>query len=961
MANETTDRHRRTTRKAEGPDYRESVFLPKTGFPMRARLPQREPEWLARWREQDIYRKLRDAARGRPKFVLHDGPPYANGDIHIGHAMNKILKDVIVRAHQMTGYDAPYVPGWDCHGLPIEWKIEEQYRKKGRNKDEVDPVVFRRECREFAAHWITRQKEQFQRLGIFGDWDRPYTTMDFAAEAAIVEELLKFVRAGRVYRGLRPVLWSPVEKTALAEAEVEYHDHTSTQIDVAFPVVETPDPRLAEAAIVIWTTTPWTIPGNRAIAYGPEIDYVLIEVEETEEGARAPSGRRLVVAESLLEDFAARAGIAVHGVVARMTGAALEGVVCAHPWRGKGYDFPVPLLPGEHVTTEQGTGFVHTAPGHGEEDFALGQRFGLEVPATVGPDGRYYDHVPLVAGEHVYKVDDKVCRLLEEAGALLARGELVHSYPHSWRSKAPLIFRTTEQWFISMDKGGLRAVALAGIDRVRWVPPRAKNRIRAMVETRPDWVISRQRAWGVPITIFAKPETGEILNDEAVHQRILEAVRQEGADVWFAGDPKRFLSEAQRAEGWEPVTDILDVWFDSGSTHAFVLEKRDDLAWPASLYVEGSDQHRGWFQSSLLEACGTRGRPPYEAVLTHGFTQDAEGRKMSKSLGNVVDPLKVVEEYGADILRLWVVSTDYFADQRIGDAILRGQVDAYRKIRNTLRYLLGALAGFAAERERVDPAAMPELERWILHRLSTLDQDLRRRIADYDFNPYFQTLYHFCVQDLSAFYLDIRKDALYCDPPASLRRRAARDVMDRVFRRLVVWLAPILVFTTEETWLARYGETAESVHLQQFPETPKAWRDEALDERFRRLKTIRRVVTGALEEARRAKEIGSSLAAAPVLYVPDESDRHLLAGVDFAEICITSGLEVVAGPAPSEAFRLPEVPGIACIVRQAPGSKCARCWRVLEEVGENPRYPATCRRCADALADLAFPPPAVGR
>ncbi|RMF71164.1 MAG: isoleucine--tRNA ligase [Alphaproteobacteria bacterium] len=959
MVNQNGDQQEKTAGKTEAPDYRASVFLPKTDFPMRARLPQREPEWLARWREQDIYRKLRAEARGRPRFVLHDGPPYANGDIHIGHAMNKILKDVIVRAHQMTGYDAPYVPGWDCHGLPIEWKIEEQYRKRGRNKDEVDPVTFRQECRDFAAHWIARQKEQFQRLGIFGDWDNPYTTMDFAAEAAIVEELLKFVREGRVYRGLRPVLWSPVEKTALAEAEVEYHDHTSTQIDVAFPVIETPDPRLADAAVVIWTTTPWTIPGNRAIAYGPDIDYVLIEVEAVAEDARIAPGRRLMVAEALLDDFAARAGITVYGIVERMTGAALEGVVCAHPWRGRGYDFPVPLLPGEHVTTDQGTGFVHTAPGHGEEDFALGTRFGLEVPATVGPDGRYYDHVPLVAGEHVYKVDDKVCALLEEAGALVAKGRLTHSYPHSWRSKAPLIFRTTDQWFISMDKGGLREVALKGIDQVRWVPPRAKNRIRAMVESRPDWVISRQRAWGVPITIFVKPDTGEILNDEAVHQRILEAVRQEGADVWFAGDPRRFLSAEQRAEGWEPVTDILDVWFDSGSTHAFVLERREDLAWPASLYVEGSDQHRGWFQSSLLEACGTRGRPPYEAVLTHGFTQDAEGRKMSKSLGNVVDPLKVVAQYGADILRLWVVSTDYFEDQRIGDAILRGQVDAYRKIRNTFRYLLGALADFDPRRERMDPAAMPELERWILHRLSNLDQELRRRIADYDFNPYFQALYHFCVQDLSAFYLDIRKDVLYCDPPTSDRRRAARDVMDRVFRRLVVWFAPILVFTSEETWLARYGEEAQSVHLEQFPETPRRWRDEGLDQRFRRLKTIRRVVTGALEEARRARKIGSSLEAAPVLHVENTEDRALLAAVDFAEICITSGLEVVAEPAPEEAFRLPEVPGIAVRVRRAPGTKCARCWRVLEEVGEDPRYPVTCRRCADTLAELAFPPSSV--
>ncbi|RMF12454.1 MAG: isoleucine--tRNA ligase, partial [Alphaproteobacteria bacterium] len=556
----------------------------------------------------------------------------------------------------------------------------------------------------------------------------------------------------------------------------------------------------------------------------------------------------------------------------------------------------------------------------------------------------------LVGGDHVYKVDDKVCALLEEAGALLARGEITHSYPHSWRSKAPLIFRTTEQWFISMEKGGLRAAALEGIDSVRWVPARARNRIRTMVETRPDWVISRQRAWGVPITIFAKPETGEILNDETVHARIIEAVREHGADAWFEDDPKRFLSPEQREQGWEPVTDILDVWFDSGSTHAFVLETRDDLAWPASLYVEGSDQHRGWFQSSLLEACGTRGRPPYEAVLTHGFTQDSQGRKMSKSLGNVVAPQKVVEQYGADILRLWVVSTDYFEDVRIGDQIIRGQVDAYRKIRNTFRYLLGSLADFDDQRERVPDEEMPELERWLLHRLAELDMRLRRHIEDFDFNPYFQALYHFCVQDLSAFHFDIRKDALYCDAPDSLRRRAARDVMDRVFRRLVVWFAPILVFTAEEVWKNRFDEESESVHLQQFPETPKSWRDEELAERWKRLRAIRRVVTGALEQARRDRLIGASLEAAPVLHLADESDRRLVESIDFADVCIASALDIRSGDGPADAFRLDDVQGIAVTVERASGTKCARCWKVLEEVGRDERFPDTCRRCAEVLA-----------
>jgi len=929
-------------------DYRDTLFLPRTDFPMRAKLPQREPDWLARWERDGLYRQLRERAKGRPRFHLHDGPPYANGDIHIGTAMNKVLKDVIVRSRQMTGFDAPYVPGWDCHGLPIEWKIEEAYRKKGKDKDAVDPVEFREECRRFADRWIDVQRDQFKRLGVMGDWDNPYTTMTYEAEAKIVEELLKFAHMGALYRGSRPVMWSPVEKTALAEAEIEYHEHSSTQIDVAFPVIRTDRSELEGAGIVIWTTTPWTIPGNRAIAYGEEIDYALIEVEETGEGAGIACGAKLVVAEALLAAVAERAAITVYGLVARLKGRDLAGTVCAHPWRGKGYEFDVPLLPGDHVTVEQGSGFVHTAPGHGEEDFEVGRRFDLEVPQTVGEDGRYFEHVPLVAGEHVYKVDGKVCELLTEAGALLAASKFVHSYPHSWRSKAPLIFRNTPQWFISMEATGLRAAALKGVDATRWVPERAKNRMRGMIETRPDWVISRQRAWGVPITVFAKAETGEILLDEAVDARILAAVREGGADAWFAGDPRRFLSETQRAAGWEPVTDILDVWFDSGSTHAFVLEDRADLDWPADLYIEGSDQHRGWFQSSLLEACGTRGRPPYQAVLTHGFVLDPQGRKMAKSQGNVVAPQKVIDQSGADILRLWAVSSDYFADVRIGDEILRGHVDAYRKVRNTLRFMLGNLADFE-ESERLEPAEMPELERWVLHRLAELDAQMRRNVDDFDFNPYFQALYHFCITDLSAFYFDIRKDSLYCDAKDSLRRRAARTVLDLLFYRLTAWLAPVLVFTAEEVWHARFGDDAESVHLQLFPDTPDAWRDEVLATSWREVRKVRRVVNGALEIARRDKAIGSSLQALPVVWIEGDERRALAERVDMAELCITSGLEIRAGSPPEDAYRLDEVTGVGVQVLPAAGGKCERCWVVTEKLGADPAYPGICPRCTEVV------------
>ncbi|TNE62255.1 MAG: isoleucine--tRNA ligase [Alphaproteobacteria bacterium] len=933
-------------------DYRDTVFLPTTEFPMRAGLPQREPEFLKRWYDQDLYGRLRTEARGREKFVLHDGPPYANGDIHFGHAMQKTLKDVIVKSQQMQGKDAPFVPGWDCHGLPIEWKIEEKYRKKKLNKDEVDPVEFRRECREFADHWINVQRDQFKRLGIIGDWDNPYTTMAFDAEATIVEELLKFAMSDSLYRGSKPVMWSPVEKTALAEAEVEYHDHTSTQIDVAFPFVKAPHADLEGARVVIWTTTPWTIPANRAVCYGSEIDYVVLEVTEPGDGMLAKVGDRLVVADALAVDFVKRARIDNYLVISRLKGSDFEGGVLAHPWRGQGYEFDVPLLPGAHVTTDAGTGFVHTAPGHGDDDYQVAHvQFGIAVPYTVDEAGCYYPHVPLVAGEHVYKVADQVCDLLGGVQALMAKGTLSHSYPHSWRSKAPLIFRNTPQWFISMEKTGLRDKALKAIrEDVNWFPAISKNRIEAMVADRPDWVISRQRAWGVPITIFVHKETGEILKDPAVNDRIIAAVKAGGADAWVAVPAQDLLGDKYDADQYEQIFDILDVWFDSGCTHAFVSEKRPELASPADLYFEGSDQHRGWFQSSLLESCGTRGVAPYKNVLTHGMALDGEGRKMSKSLGNTVAPQKIIDQYGADILRLWTVSVDYQEDVRISDQIIQGQVDAYRKIRNTVRYLLGNLHGFTEE-ERLDAADMPELERFVLHRLASLDTLIRERSAEFDFNPIFQALYQFCIVDLSAFYFDVRKDCLYCDHPMSVRRRAARTVLDEVFKRLVTWFAPILSFTAEEVWLSRFGDDAESVHLQVWPTTPASWRDDALAEKWTRIRRLRRVVTGALEVDRREKRIGSSLQASVAVYVSDADYVAAFDGLDGAELFITSTATIEQGQAPDGAFSLEDVKGVAVVTSLAAGEKCQRCWVVSEEVTAH-EHGDLCNRCDDAVAKM---------
>jgi isoleucyl-tRNA synthetase len=927
-------------------------------------LPKREPEMVASWKQMNLFKRLRETSKGREKFILHDGPPYANGNIHIGHALNKILKDVINRSQQMMAKDAFYIPGWDCHGLPIEWMIEEKYRKAGKNKDEVPIIDFRKECREFAAHWIDVQREEFRRLGVEGDWDNPYTTMTNAAEAQIAAEIGKFLMNGGLFRGSKPVLWSVVEKTALAEAEVEYKEHTSDTIWVKFPVVKAPAKELEGANVVIWTTTPWTIPGNRALAYGAAMDYVAIEVTGVGEGALVKTGERLIVAEALKGAFETEAKITGTKTVWSGKGSDLKGIVTKHPFAGlDSYyaGFEVPAHAGDFVTTDAGTGFVHIAPGHGADDYVLGTANGIEVPQTVDPDGAYFAHVGLFAGKRVLTPYGKkgdangaVIEKLKEAGALVASSTLTHEYPHSWRSKAPLIFRNTPQWFISMEKNDLRKIALSEIEKTRFVPPQGQNRLYSMIKNRPDWVISRQRAWGVPIAVFVNKQTQELLRDQQVMDRVTEIFTKEGSDAWFASPASRFLGNDYNPDDFEQIKDIVDVWFESGSSHAFVLEPRQDadLKWPADLYLEGSDQHRGWFHSSLLESCGTRKQAPFKAVLTHGFTLDEHGRKMSKSTGNVVAPQKLMEQYGADILRLWVVASDYSDDLRIGPEIMKFMADHYRRLRNTFRYLLGALDGWN-ESERIAAKEMPELDRWVLNRLAALDAKVRETAESYDFHSLFTELHTFCAVDLSAFYFDIRKDALYCDALGSARRRATRTVLHAVFSHLTAWLAPILAFTAEEAWRARpWKDGEESVHLRVYPETPADWRDPALAARWDKIRDIRRVVTGALERARADKKIGSGLQALPTVHLTPER-RAELDGVDLSEIAITSGLVLAEGAAPGEAFTLPEVGGVAVVVNLASGEKCERCWQVLTEVGDNKDHPTLCHRCSGAVEALA--------
>jgi len=961
----------KTDTPTEAHDYRATVFLPKTDFPMKAGLPEAEPKWLARWEQMDLYGRIRSQAKGRPLFVLHDGPPYANGEIHSGTGLNKVLKDIVVRSRGFLGFDAPYIPGWDCHGLPIEWKIEEKYRKDGKSKDDVPIAQLRQDCRDFANHWIDVQRAQFKRLGCMGQWDKPYTTMDYRAEAVIARELHKFVDNDLLYRGFRPVMWSPVEKTALAEAEVEYHEKTSPTIYVKFPVVKG-DASLNGVSIVIWTTTPWTIPGNRAIAYSPTLDYGVYEVTTADEKSLAKVGDKIALADALADQVAKDAKV----TLVRTGNADVKGAVCAHPLVGKGYEFDVPVLPGDHVTADTGTGFVHTAPGHGEEDFVLMTEtfpgYAANNPDAfnvVKEDGSFNAHVPMFAGKFILSRDGKkdgdanksVIAALIDAGRLLAQGTLRHSYPHSWRSKAPVIFRATPQWFAAMDKdipggGTLRQRAMQAIGDTKWYPPSGENRMAGMVKDRPDWVLSRQRAWGVPLAIFVEKKTQAILNDSDVNKRIGEAFEAEGADAWYNSPPSRFLGNERDPNDYEQVKDILDVWFDSGSTHVFTVEQPLDPSWPqkdhADLYLEGSDQHRGWFQSSLLESCATRGRAPYDEVLTAGFVLDREGDKMSKSVGNVILPQAVADKNGADIFRLWVASSDFTQDLRMGNDIIQSNTDAYRRLRNTIRFMLANLDGFD-EKERVASQDMPELERYILAKLAEIDTVVRESYRTYDFNRVYNTVFSFCTNELSAFYFDIRKDSLYCDAKSALRRRASRTATDEAFRRVVTWLAPILCFTMEEAWLLRFPGADESVHLQTFPETPDAWKNDALIQKWDRIRALRRVVTGALEIKRRDKIIGASLEARPVLYVTDTKDAALFDGLDLGEIAITSGAKVSTHASPDDAFRLPDVSGAAVEFHHAEGDKCARCWMILPEVGSHPEHPDLCNRCSEAVDALA--------
>jgi isoleucyl-tRNA synthetase len=992
------------TDTSEKLDYSKTLYLPQTEFPMRAGLPEKEPVAVARWQKMDLYKRLRESAAGREKFVLHDGPPYANGNIHIGHALNKVLKDVITRSFQMRGFDSNYVPGWDCHGLPIEWKIEEEnYRAKGKAKPDLSEpkamIEFRQECRAYAEKWIKVQGDEFQRLGVIGDFKDPYLTMSYHAEARIAGELLKFAASGQLYRGSKPVMWSVVERTALAEAEVEYQDYESDTIWVKFPVVRPAmefykvdqagpiqdvlvnpvNLDLHDAHVVIWTTTPWTIPGNRAVNFSPRVSYGLYEVTAAENDFGSQPGEKLIFADALAEDSEAKAKVKLNRLRS-VSAEELGSLTLSHPFKGLGggYEFAVPMLAGDHVTDDAGTGFVHTAPGHGREDFDAWMDAGKElrargidpaIPFTVDDAGYFTKDAPGFGpdrdGGPARVIDDNgkkgdankaVIEELIKRNALFARGRLKHSYPHSWRSKKPIIFRNTPQWFVYMDKElgdgtTLRSRALQAIDDTRFVPGAGQTRLRSMIEERPDWVLSRQRAWGVPIAVFADAD-GTVLVDDAVNQRIVDAFEAEGADAWFAeGARERFLG-SRANEPWVQVMDILDVWFDSGSSHTFTLEDRPDMKWPADVYLEGSDQHRGWFHSSLLESCGTRGRAPYNTVVTHGFTMDEEGRKMSKSLGNTVVPQDVIKQSGADILRLWVVTTDYWEDQRLGKNVLQTNIDAYRKLRNTIRWMLGTLAH--DEGDVVPVKEMPELEQLMLHRLAELDELVRAGYDAFEFKRVTRALIDFMVVELSAFYFDIRKDALYCEAPSSSKRKAAVQVVRHLFDHLVTWLAPMLPFTTEEAWLERYP-SSESVHLEQFPAVPADWKNDALAEKWKKIRQVRSVVTGALELERAKKTIGSSLEAVPVVHMNDAALEAALSGIDLAEISITSDLAVSHQGAPADAFVLREVPGVAVVVEKADDKglrKCARSWRYTDDVGSDPEFPEVSARDAKALHEL---------
>jgi isoleucyl-tRNA synthetase len=893
------------------------INLPKTAFSMKANLPVREPQILELWKKMNLYKELRNSRKGNEKFILHDGPPYANGNIHMGTALNKILKDIIVKFNQMDGKDSVYVPGWDCHGLPIEWKIEEQYKKNKKNKNEVPIVEFRKECRNFAEKWIEIHKEQFKRLGVVGDWENYYSTMSYDAEAQIVRELGKFLNEGSLYRGFKPVLWSTVEKTALADAEVEYHDHKSDTIYAAFSVKSSNIKELEKSDVIIWTTTPWTIPANKALAYNESLDYLLLQIED--EGNF--QNKKIVIAEALLESVTKDCGIEKLKNLKKFKGKDFKGTICKHPFFNLGYDYDIPMLEARFVTTEQGTGIVHCAPSHGPDDFNLCLNNGIKAIETVDGDGKYTKNVALFEGIHIFKSNPIVIEKLKEQKKLLSSGELVHSYPHSWRSKAPLVHRATPQWFISMESHELRKKALKAIDETIFYPSKGKERLRAMIETRPDWCVSRQRVWGVPLPIFINKKNKEILVDDDVFENIAKIYEKEGSDCWFSDNPQRFLGNKYKAEDFEKMSDIVEVWFDSGSTHSFVLEKRKDLKWPASMYLEGSDQHRGWFHSSLLESCGTRGRAPFESILSHGFVVDGKGLKMSKSLGNVIAPEDILKKYGADILRIWVASSNYAEDLRIDYSILDQHSESYRKIRNTFRYLLGNLNDNYENinLENIDLKKLPELEQFMLHKIYTLNLNFKKYFKNYDFHNLYKELLNFCTVDLSAFYFDIRKDSLYCDPKESEKRKSCIILLNVILNSLIKWFAPILSFTTEEIFQLIF-KSNKSIHLEKFLDFPKNFENKNLNDKWIELIDIRNKCNISIEEKRAKKEIGSSLEAELQINLDDKL-KELTQTVDFAELCITSKAEITYA----------NINEIIITTIKATGTKCPVCWKISAE------------------------------
>jgi isoleucyl-tRNA synthetase len=890
------------------------INLPKTAFSMKANLPVREPEILEYWKKINLYQELRQSSKGNEKFVLHDGPPYANGNIHMGTALNKILKDIIVKFHQMDGKDSIYVPGWDCHGLPIEWKIEEQYKKNKKNKNEVPIVEFRKECRSFAEKWIEVHKEQFKRLGVIGDWENYYSTMSYDAEAQIVRELGKFLKEGSLYRGFKPVLWSTVEKTALADAEVEYQDHKSDTIYTSFPVKSSSLKELEGGEIIIWTTTPWTIPANKALAYNEALDYVLVQLNDDGDF----KNRKIVIAEALLDTVIKECSIKDYKEITKFKGKDFKDTICNHPFFNLGYEYDIPMLEARFVTTEQGTGIVHCAPSHGPDDFNLCLNHGIKAIETVDGDGKYTKNVHLFEGNHIFKANPIVIEKLKEQKNLLANGELIHSYPHSWRSKAPLVHRATPQWFISMESHKLRETALKALDETTFYPSKGKERLRSMIETRPDWCVSRQRVWGVPLPIFVNKKTKEILVDDDVNENIANIYEKEGSDCWFSDDPQRFLGEKYKSEDYEKLSDIVEVWFDSGSTHSFVLEKREDLKWPASMYLEGSDQHRGWFHSSLLESCGTRGKAPFESILSHGFVVDGKGLKMSKSLGNVIAPEDILKKYGADILRIWVASSNYAEDLRIDHSILDQHADSYRKIRNTFRYLLGNLNDNFEDidLENINLSKLPELEQFMLHKVYSLNENFKNYFNNYDFHNLYKELLNFCTVDLSAFYFDIRKDSLYCDSKNSKKRQSTIVLLNIILKSLLRWFAPILSFTTEEIYRLIKDDN-KSIHLTKFLEFPKNFKNENLNQKWLELIKIRNICNISIEEKRASKEIGSSLEASLKINL-DKKLYEISKDVDFSELCITSSAEVSYLESSETKVQ----------TTKAEGLKCPVCWKL---------------------------------